>query len=91
MNMDNNEQKNKKNLIRIFFEGSIYSKLSFIICGLANIVYGQVVKGLLFLLVEVAYILFMVQSGITNLVNLHSPIPNPQIILLETIKNINYF
>lgn len=70
MNMDNNEQKNKKNLIRIFFEGSIYSKLSFIICGLANIIYGQVVKGLLFLLVEVAYILFMVQSGITNLVNL---------------------
>ena len=44
MDLSSQEQKNK-NLLQIFIKGSIFSKLSFVICGLANMVYGQVVKG----------------------------------------------
>ena len=52
-----------RNLITIFTRGDIISKLSYVVCGLANIRYGQVVKGLLFLLLEISYIAFMVVKG----------------------------
>ena len=52
-----------RNLITIFTRGDIISKLSYVVCGLANIRYGQVVKGLLFLLLEISYIVFMVVKG----------------------------
>lgn len=35
--------------------------------GLGNIVYGQIVKGLLFLAVEVGYILYMINYGVSCL------------------------
>lgn len=53
-------------------KGDIATKLSFLICGAGNIIYRQFVKGLLFLAVEIAYILFMVKSGIHNLYMLPS-------------------
>ena len=52
-----------RNLITIFTRGDIISKLSYVVCGHANIRYGQVVKGLLFLLLEISYIVFMVVKG----------------------------
>ena len=48
-------------------KGDIVTKLSFLIMGLGNIVHKQVVKGLMFLGVEVLYIWFMVTSGFYNL------------------------
>lgn len=48
-------------------KGDIATKLSFVICGAGNIIYRQFVKGFLFLAVEIAYILFMMKSGIYNL------------------------
>lgn len=48
-------------------KGDIATKLSFVICGAGNIIYRQFVKGFLFLAVEIAYILFMIKSGIYNL------------------------
>lgn len=62
--MDFNSKQRKKGLGSIFVQGDIFSKLSFIICGLSNIVRGQVVKGLLYLAIEVAYIFYMIQAGI---------------------------
>lgn len=62
--MDLNKKQRKKGLGSIFVQGDIFSKLSFIICGLSNMVRGQIVKGLLFLALEIAYILYMIQSGI---------------------------
>ncbi len=58
---------NKMSFIRIFTEGDSFSKLSYILMGLANIRYGQILKGILFLIVECIYITFMALSGITNL------------------------
>ncbi len=53
----------KQGLISIFMQGDIFTKLSFVIMGLSNIVRGQVVKGLLFLLFEVSYFAFMISTG----------------------------
>lgn len=58
-----NTEYKDRNLITIFTKGDIFSKLSYIICGAANIRYGQIIKGLLFLLLEISYIVFMVVKG----------------------------
>ena len=50
LNMD--REYKRRNFITTFTKGNIFSKLSYVFCGLANIRYGQVVKGLLFLLLE---------------------------------------
>ena len=57
----------KHGLASVFKEGDIWVKLSFVIFGLANIVHKQIVKGLIYLALEVAYIYFMVTSGFHNL------------------------
>lgn len=49
------------------FKGNWASKISFIIMGFGNIVYGQVIKGFLWLLTQALYIYFMVTSGFENL------------------------
>lgn len=48
-----------------FVKGDIWVKLSYLIFGLGNIMKGQIVKGLLFLATEVAYIFFMLSFGWT--------------------------
>lgn len=45
-------------------EGGIETKLSMVLMGLGNIVHGQRIKGLLYLAVEVAYLVFMIVNGI---------------------------
>ena len=57
------EKSRKKKLASIFLKGDIFSKLSFVIWGLSNIVRGQFVKGFLFLAMEIGFIVFMVRSG----------------------------
>lgn len=54
----------------LFKEGSIITKLSFLIMGLYNISKGQVVKGTLFLLTEIGFVLFMVMQGFSALAGL---------------------
>ena len=44
-------------------EGAVETKLSMVLMGFGNIVHGQIVKGLLYLAVEVAYVVFMVVNG----------------------------
>lgn len=50
-----------------FVKGDVFCKLSCVIMGLGNIARKQVIKGLIYFLIEVAYIWFMVKSGIHNL------------------------
>lgn len=61
------ETVKKNDPISIFKRGDIYTKLSFIVFGLSNIVRGQVVKGLIYLVAEIAYIVYMIQTGAGNL------------------------
>ncbi|MBR4668923.1 MAG: sugar ABC transporter permease [Butyrivibrio sp.] len=58
---------NKRNIITTFTKGDIFSKLSYVVFGLANIKNGQVVKGLIFLAMEILYIAFMAMTGSHNL------------------------
>ena len=48
-------------------KGNVITKLSLLIMGLGNIAHRQIAKGLMFLVVEIGYIWFMIQSGIYNL------------------------
>ncbi len=47
-----------------FVKGDIFVKLSYLIFGVSNIVRGQIIKGLLFLVTEAAYICYMLFFGI---------------------------
>ena len=60
------------NLSKAVKDGSAATKLSLIIMGLGNILHGQIIKGLLFLAVEVTYILFMINTGISSIAMLPS-------------------
>ena len=48
---------------RAIREGGLETKLSMLLMGFGNIVHGQVIKGLIYLAIEVAYIVFMVVNG----------------------------
>lgn len=63
LNKKTGQNQKKRGLASIFLQGDIFTKLSFVIFGLSNIVRGQIVKGLIYLAIEVAYIIYMVQSG----------------------------
>lgn len=60
----------------------IYTKLSYVVWGLLNIIHGQIVKGLIFLSLEISYILFMIISGAGNLAQL--------ITLGEKLQGMNF-
>ncbi len=45
-------------------EGGMETKLSMILMGFGNIVHGQRIKGLIYLAVEVAYVVFMAVNGV---------------------------
>ena len=57
----------QRNIITTFTKGDIFSKLSYVVFGLSNIKNGQVLKGLIFLVLEIAYIAFMILTGSHNL------------------------
>lgn len=53
-------------------KGDIFTRLSCLVMGLGNVVRKQVVKGILFLALEVAYILYMIKSGVHSIAMLPS-------------------
>lgn len=67
MKENSKKTEEKYGLVSIFLKGDIFSKLSFLIWGLSNMVRGQVIKGLLFLVIEIAYIRYMIPNGIEYL------------------------
>lgn len=52
-----------KNYGTIFVKGGALTKLSYVMMGAGNLFRGQIIKGLLFLIAEVAYIWYMISSG----------------------------
>lgn len=57
---------------RAFKEGDIFTKLSFFIMGLSNLVRGQIIKGLIFLSMELGFIFYMVMAGVAGLTGLQN-------------------
>lgn len=63
-----NHTSTKKTRFReILVQGDVWTKLSFVIMGIGNLVRGQIVKGLLYLGTEIGFILFLITSGIKNI------------------------
>lgn len=61
-------KKSEGNLLkRVIKEGDIWTKVSMLIMGTANLRRKQIVKGLLFLLSEAAFIFYMVVNGVNAL------------------------
>lgn len=61
------DQNKKNSLGSVFKNGDLSSKLSFFCFGAANIAHGQIAKGVLFLALEIAYIVYMILGGVHNL------------------------
>ena len=57
------------NAIIAFCKGNILTRLSFIICGLGNIVNQQFIRGLIFLALEIGYLVYMFSFGINAIQN----------------------
>lgn len=55
---------------RTFGKGDLLTKLSFLILGLSNLLRGQIIKGLFFLLAELIYINYMLTGGVAALAGL---------------------
>lgn len=58
----------EKSIFTIFKKGSVLTKLSFLIMGVSNICNKQLLKGLLFLFYEIAFIFFMCTTGVQDLI-----------------------
>lgn len=69
-------------------EGNAVTRLSMLIMGFGNLAHKQIIKGLLYLAIEVAYILFMVQGGITNIQHLITLGGKPQEEVWNEAKGI---
>lgn len=65
-----------------FILGNGITKLSAIIFGLGNLLHKQIIRGLLYLSVELAYIYYMVTFGVTSIKNL---------ITLGTVSQVEVF
>ena len=79
-------------------KGGFETKLSMLIMGFGNIMHKQVLKGLVFLAVEIAYLIFMVTSGFHCLAMLPSlgtleqqEIWNESLQIYEYKKKKNFF
>ena len=77
-------------------KGDIFCKLSAVVMGLSNICRKQVIKGLLFLAIEVAYIYYMITFGVGALGDLitlgtqeQGTRLNPETSLMETVFGDN--
>lgn len=88
MNKNSKAKEGKYSTFSIFLKGDIFSKLSFVIWGLSNIVRGQVIKGLSFLVMEVLYIWYMIPYGIESLVSMTTLGTREQEMVLNAEKGI---
>lgn len=59
--------KYRENIFTIFRDGDLFTRLSFLIMGFANIAKKQIVKGLIYLGFEIGFICFMISIGIEKL------------------------
>ena len=82
------DKPKRRGLLTIFKEGDIYTKLSFIIMGASNIARKQIGKGVIYLLIEIAYVSYMVTSGFTNLANMKTLGTVEQSMVLDPAQGI---
>jgi len=64
------KQSKSNRLLQLARQVEKKDRLAFILMGFAHIRAGQVIKGLGYFLLEIAFIVYMIQNGFTTLVNL---------------------
>ncbi len=57
-------------LVKSFTNGDVLTKLSFVLMGSSNLFRGQIVKGFLYLIFEIAYVIYMVLTGASAIAGL---------------------
>lgn len=82
------EQETPYTVMRAITRGNALTKLSMLIMGIGNIAHRQIIKGLLFLAAEIAYLLFMIDSGLNNIRNLITLGGKPQEEVWNEAKGI---
>lgn len=71
-----------------FRQGDALTRLSYVLMGLSNIGRGQIVKGLLFMLLEISFIFYMLVFGIHNFIGLGTLGTKKQEIVLNEAEGI---
>ena len=64
-----------------FRKGNIFTKLSILIPGLGNLVGKQIIKGIMYIAIEAAFVCFMIMSRVCifpSLATAISPVPKGQ-------------
>ncbi len=61
-----------KSFVMMFIKGDIFTKVSYLIMGFGNICRGQIIKGLLFFGVQVAYIYYLITFGLKYIVHFNT-------------------
>ena len=51
-------------MVKALAHGNVFTRLSCLVMGIGNIVCGQIIKGIIYLLAEAAFIYFMITNGI---------------------------
>lgn len=68
-----NSVKNKSNFFKKAFKnGDKFTKLSFFIMGISNLIHGQIVKGLFFLFAEISFLIYMIVTGTEAILGLRN-------------------
>lgn len=94
--ISHNLNKSNTNIISVFAKGNLLTKLSFLIMGIANMARGQLVKGFIYLITEVAFIYYMAVVGVEKLIGfttlgtkLQSQVYDPTIKINRTVPGDN--
>ena len=99
--MKNHKQKfvpnpSEVSILHALTYGNAITRLSFIICGLANFLHKQFLKGIVFLGLEVAYFVYMIRYGITHIGNFitlgeqtQAEVFNPELGIYEYVAGDN--
>ena len=59
----NRTKKEKKSIIDAWKYGDVFTRVSFAVFGASQCVRGQIGKGILFLMAEIAFVFYMVTTG----------------------------
>ena len=69
-------------------EGDLFTKLSFLVMGLSNLVRKQIIKGLIFLGMEIGFFFYLFVMGITAISHFDDLGENTQGMVLDEAKGI---
>ena len=57
---------------KAFKNGDKFTRLSFFIMGISNLINGQIVKGLFFLFAEISFLIYMIETGMEAILSLRT-------------------